>query len=463
MKRSTKLILVLAGLCLVAGGGLLWNRHHHPQGSQAQPAAVEYTCAMHTFISKDSPGACPVCGMDLVKRSAAEAAANSPRLEEHVYLSPSQQVMANLDVTSVMYKPLFKEIDAAGVIAYDQSRQGKASAWVAGRVERLYADSVGAEVATDRPIAELSSPELLSAEEEYLALYREAAPQDKADRAAGSGSPLYRVRQRLRQLGFTDAEFRSLEHSGKPDVRIPGYPSVSGTGVAKEVQEGQFVKAGDTLVAVADLSRVWAELDVYEDEFSFLKAGSSVVLLTRAYPGREFSGTITYIYPYVEPKTRTVRVRVVIPNKTRLLKPDMLVQARIQIPLGTDLAVPAESVIVTGSRSLVWVQTKQGVFVPREIRTGVRFRNDVQVLQGLQKNEVIAANGAYLVDSEARLGMGGRPITAATPTGRESGAGSAAKAAALHPGQKKDDMDMSGMTMDPTPSGDKNGKPVSAH
>jgi len=451
LSARTKLALALAGIFLVLTGYYA-GRHAGPMRPSLNSApSLSYSCAMHPFITKDAPGTCPICGMDLVKNGPEDA--GDLRMNEHVYLSPSQQVMANLAVTNVMYKPLFKEINASGVIAYDQSRQAKTSAWAPGRIERLYADTVGKSVSKDHPVADLSSPELVDAEEEYLALYHETRPQERTGPA--STSPLFRAHQRLRQLGFTDAQFSELERTGTPNVRIPVYPALGGLVISKEVQEGQFVKTGDTLISIADPSQVWAELDVYEDEFSFLKIGQRVVLTSRSYPTLEFSGTITFISPSLDPVTRTVRMRVAVPNQKLLLKPDMLVQARVQVPLGTDLAVPAEAVVVTGSRSLVWVQIKPGLFVPREVKTGVRYRNDIQVLEGLRKDEVVAASGAYLIDSEAQLDTGARPDAAvATRPAATTGPG---RQAAM-PGKARDEMDMSNMHMEPMSSGTRTGK-----
>jgi Cu(I)/Ag(I) efflux system membrane fusion protein len=381
--------------------------------------------------------------MDLVRRSAGLGDSRELSLKEHVFLSPAQQVMANLSVINVMYKPLFKEIRAAGVISFDQSRQGKASAWVAGRIRRLHADTVGTPVRKEQPVAELDSPELIAAEEDYLALFHEPGRSDPA-------SPLFRSRQRLRQLGFSDPEFLALERSGRPDIRIPIYPPLAGVVTSKDSQEGQFVKAGDTILSIADLTNLWAELDVYEDEFPYLKTGQQVTLATRSYSGREFSGRIAFIYPFLDPRTRTVRVRIAVPNQGLLLKPDMLVDATIQVPLGTGLAVPVEAVIVTGIRSLVWVQTAPGVFVPRDVKTGVKYRYDIQILDGLKKDEVVAASGAYLIDSEAQLGQSAGSADADATTAARRPASSATVTA----GAKRsapDDMDVSEMTMTRTP------------
>ena len=415
---------------------------------------VEYTCPMHPFIIKDRPGACPICNMELVRKVSGQADPKDLNLQEHVYLSPAQQVMANLEVVSVMYKPLFKSIEAAGNINYDQSRQARVAAWVAGRIERLPANEVGMRVAMERPVAELFSPDMASAEEEYLGLYHTASQTERVQRLRDPGDALYRAKLRLIQLGFSDVQFRELEKRAKATVRVPVYPPMNGVITGKDVQEGQYVKAGDSLFSIADLNQVWGELDVYEDEFPYLKVGQQVTLISRSYPNREFGGRITYIYPFLNPKTRTNRIRVVIPNQQALLKPDMVVKAVIQLPLGTDLVVPAEAVVTTGDKNLVWIQVKPGVFVPREVKTGVRYRYDIQILSGLKKDDAVAANGAYLIDSEAQLKPGGRQVTGGQDTAPPSV--SAPRNDVLepvrHPAGSRDGMDMGDMDMTTLPS-----------
>jgi Cu(I)/Ag(I) efflux system membrane fusion protein len=437
MKTKHTRLWIIAAVCLLAVAAGYGYRHWHGGGSKPNAATglVQYTCPMHPFIVRDQPGICPICRMELIRKGPGESDSGTGTMpfKEHVYLSSDQQVMANVELTSVMYKPLFKIIDAAGIITYDQTRQGKVSAWVAGRIERLHADTVGTAVTKERPVAELNSPELTTAEEEYLVFYRQALHAGRGSRPEDADTPLRRADRRLRRLGFMDAQFRELEKTGAAHVRIPLYPPISGIVTANQVQEGQYVQAGDLLMSVADLSRIWAELDVYEDEFPFLKTGQDVGLTTRAYPGKEFKGRITFLAPFLDPKTRTVRVRVTIPNHELLLKPEMMVQATIQIPLGTDMAVPAEAVVVTGRRTVVWALDRPGVFVPREVKTGVRYRNDIQILDGLKKDDLVAASGAYLIDAEAQFQTaGGRNDEASKP----APAASAPREAAISPGGK---------------------------
>jgi Cu(I)/Ag(I) efflux system membrane fusion protein len=417
MFNQQKKILVglVVLLAILAGGYTAWHPFDGAPRSQASSQAAQYTCPMHSFIIKDRPSTCPICAMELVKKGAATADTKELQQKSHVFLSPAQQVMANLEVVSVMYKPLFKEIRAAGTVTYDQSRVGKVSAWVAGRLERLHGLNEGATVVKGATVAELTTPELINAEEDYLAAWQEKqrAGADMAE--LDPASLLYRTRQRLRQLGFQDPQFRALEKSGRPTILVPLLAPVSGVIVEQQAREGAYLKIGDSLIVVADLSQVWVDLQVYEDEFPHIKVGQLVRLSSRAYPQQRFNGTVIQLAPALDPKTRTMRVHVAVPNQGQLLKPAMLVESVLQVPLGTELAVPADAVVTTGQRKLVWVQKEPGLFVPREVTTGVRYRDDIQILSGLRKDEAVASSGAYLIDAEVRLQSGTEPAAPSQP------------------------------------------------
>jgi Cu(I)/Ag(I) efflux system membrane fusion protein len=243
--------------------------------------------------------------------------------------------------------------------------------------------------------------------------------------------------ERLRQLGFREEQFDLLQKSIKPSIRIPINSPLSGVVTEKLVQEGQYVNVGEPLFAIADLSRIWVELELFENDSPFIRTGQEVAISSKSNPGQLFHGRVTYIYPFLSPKTRTVRVRVELPNPGMQLKPEMYVSAVIKAPLANSLVVPVGAVMATGKRQLVWVESQPGVFVPREVTTGARSAGEVQILAGLKTGEKVAASGAYLIDSEAQLSRGGE-VTAQPPA-------APVKPAAVP--AHKDEMDMSDMKM----------------
>jgi membrane fusion protein, copper/silver efflux system len=403
------LAVAAVAIVIAAAVGYYSGRHVDRATGPAERGArkIEYTCPMHPFIIADRPGTCPICAMELVRKiEGAPAYDKTLQAVRHVALSPTQQVMANLATAVAVVRPFAKEVAATGIVTYNQERQGKITAWLAGRVDRMLVRSVGAEVVKNRPVAEIYSYEILLAEEEYLLAHKALKLFQSAivpPYTQNSQTSLFDARQRLRQLGFRDDLFDRLDKAGKPIVRIPINSPMTGVVTEKLVQEGQYVNVGDPLFSVADLSEIWVELEVYEDDFPFVRKGEEVVIAAKSYPGVLFHGRVTFIYPFLDPKTRTVRVRVALPNPGLKLKPDMFVNATIKVPLGNSLVVPASAVMDTGKRQVVWVEAKPGVFFPREVKTGTGSAAGVQVLAGLKAGEKVAASGGYLIDSESQL------------------------------------------------------------
>ncbi|HEY5974185.1 MAG TPA: efflux RND transporter periplasmic adaptor subunit, partial [Geobacteraceae bacterium] len=187
--------------------------------------------------------------------------------------------------------------------------------------------------------------------------------------------------------------------------------------VEKYALEGQYVSVGEPLFTIADLSQIWIDLELFESDFSLIRVGQEVSVVSQSYPGQEFHGKVAFLYPFFDPKTRTVKVRVTLQNPGLRLKPDMYVTATIRIPQAQSLVVPAQAVLDTGKRQLVWVETGPGVFTPRDVQTGGRSADMVQVIAGLRAGEKIASSGAYLIDSEAQLNRASEapPAPAANP------------------------------------------------
>lgn len=378
-----------------------------------------WTCSMHPFIIKDKPGTCPICAMELIKKidgSSAEGEAQTVEQKQqadmlgHVSLSPTQRVMANVATVDAKNGTLNKEINAVGIVQYDQSRQAKVTAWIAGRIDHLNVNTVGAIVSKDKPVAEVYSPDLVATQQEFLLAVksRERLKNSSLPSISQNGDGLVASsKQRLMLFGVKESQIAELEKSGKPNIRLPIYTPISGIVIEKMVQQGQYVNVGEVLFNVADLSRVWVEIDVFENEVPYIRVGQKVEIRSAMEHGAAFSGRINFIYPFHDPKTHTVKARVEMPNPGYQLKPDMFVNAIIRVPLVKGIILPATAVIDTGKRQVVWIETSAGMFEPRDVKVGERVEDKVQILTGIKLGDKVAVSGGYLIDSESQLKGGG--------------------------------------------------------
>ena len=412
MNRTMKIVSLAIWIAVAVFSGYIYGRRGvtSPEVAQSQVPEGKYYCAMHPLVIKDQPGNCAVCRMELVKKSAGTRI-TSKELQNvsHVALSPTQQVMANLATVAAVVKPFAREINCTGIVAYNQERQGKVSAWVAGRLDRLLVKSVGSEVRKGAPVAEIFSIDLYNAQVQYLLTYKTIKILNNSVSVPfpiNTQLSLADAHERLRQLGFGDEQFEQLQKSIKPSIRVPIYSPFSGVVTEKFIREGQYVNVGEPLFSIADLSRIWVELELFESDFPFIKVGQDVTIHSRSYPGEPFHGKVKLIYPFLDAKTRTVKLRVEIPNSGLKLKPEMYVQASISVPLADSLVIPVGAVMDTGTRQVVWVESGPGVFQPRDVKAGVRSGKEVQILSGLKAGEKVAATGGYLIDSEAQLSRG---------------------------------------------------------
>ena len=277
-KYAIPLVIIL--LAIAAGGG--WYLWQNKQGSKATDQAQVkqlYTCSMHPFIIKEKPGLCPICGMELIKKidtapKGIVQPVGEPKktdMHEHVSLSEKQRVMANVATAEAKNETLNKEINAVGIVQYNQSRQAKVTAWIAGRLEKLNVNSVGAFVSKEKPVAEIYSPDLVASQQEYLLALksREQLKNSPIASISQNGEGLVgSARQRLLLFGVKESQIAELEKSGKPNIRIPIYSPFSGVVIEKMVQQGQYVAMGEALFNIADLSSVWVEMEIYENEVS---------------------------------------------------------------------------------------------------------------------------------------------------------------------------------------------------
>jgi len=419
-KIAIPLVLIIAASA--AGGAWYLRQKKHPGTATDQKAAQGvqlYTCSMHPFIIKDKPGTCPICGMELIKKidavpgGAAQTAEQKQQADMlgHVSISPTQRVMANVATVAAKQTTLNKEINAVGIVQFDQSRQAKVTAWVAGRIDKLNVNTVGALVTKDKPVAELYSPDLLATQQEYLLAVRsrDQLKNSPIPSISQNGEGLVAsAKQRLMLFGVKEHQIAELEKAGKPNIRLPIYTPLSGTVIEKMVQLGQYVNTGEVLFNIADLSKVWVEIDVFENEVPYVRVGQRVEIRSAVEHSSALNGRISFVYPFHDPKTHTVKARVELANPGMSLKPDMFVNAIIRIPLVKGIVVPVTAVIDTGKRQVVWVETSPGMFEPRDVQVGERVDDKAQILSGLKAGDMVAVSGGYLIDSESQLkGSGG--------------------------------------------------------
>ena len=378
------------------------QQHQH----DGEKAEEYYTCPMHPSVRSDRPGACPVCGMALVKKSAMkEANAKDAESLKAVSLSPTQRVIANVSVVQAQHKQISRDIQAVGIVSYSEPNYKHISARFPGRLEKLYLSYTGQYVRKGDPVADVYSPEAISAQQEYL-LALDSDEQSKiGDQSfASSASQLLdQSKHKLLQWGFTEKQIARLRETRKTNSLVTIYSQVSGTVVKKSVDPQHYTATGDDMFDVADLSSVWIYLDVYERDIRFVVPGQSVQVTIDAYPNEKFSGRVVFIDPVVNPETRTIRVRTEFANQHLKLKPNMYAKATIVVPKASAMVVPSTAILSTGKRTVVWVEVKENTFEPRDVVVGSASEGFTAILNGLGEGDHVVETGGFLLDSESEL------------------------------------------------------------
>lgn len=403
MKMSTVFGVILvstAAICLTTGCG---SRPAASPVRTGNPAAVQaevWTCSMHPQIRQPKPGKCPICGMDLILAGSGETAATAAELE----LSTAAQKLAEVETAPAERRSVTMDIRLAGKIQPDETRVAVIAPRVAGRIDKLAANYVGMAVKAGEPLAELYSPELVSAQQELL----QAAKLPGGGAAADS--LLAATRERLRLWGLTAEQIAGIERAGQVRDHVTFFAPLGGVVVEKNVREGQYVESGMPILTVADLSQVWLQLDAYESDLAWLHTGQAVEFEAEAYPGEKFTGTIAFLAPVLDPATRTVKVRVEAPNPDGRLRPEMFVRAVGHAPLPDEggaapLVIPASAPLVTGPRAVVYVAApdRAGVFEGREVVLGPRAGDFYMVKEGLREGEQVVVKGAFKIDSSLQI------------------------------------------------------------
>ena len=360
---------------------------------------------MHPAYKSDKPGIAPDCGMTLVPKYAEnESMAKMPM--GTVTIPPEKQALAGVRTTVVERKSLVRDIRTTAQIVADETRIAHVHVKVAGYIDKVYVDFVGQLIKKGQPLFTLYSPDLVSTQEEYLIAKRGNATLGNApfqEISEGSQSLLQSARQRLKLWDISDEQIRELDSTGKVSKDLTFYSPITGFVTDRKAFPQTSVTPDTELYTVSDLSTVWANADIYEYEVPFVHLGQRVSLGLSYYPSKTYTGTISYIYPTVDPQTRTVKVRMQIPNPGFALKPQMFADAQLHVDYGTKILVPQEAVLNSGTEQHVFVVHDGGIFEPRKITIGPVVDGKAVILSGLKAGETIVVAGNFLIDSESGL------------------------------------------------------------
>ena len=420
--RSISSLKILAVATLA--GALGWYAARHwpaptPGSAVASGAARRvhhYQCSMHPQIKSDHPGRCTICGMEL---SPILEGARGFDVGEGMVLLPSNSVQViHVQTGLVTRRPLRRAFRFAGIIEDNDARHRVISALVDGRIDRLFVNFVGAEVHRGQPLATLYSPTLLLAEREYLVLHEQLRRGDAPALAAERGRMFEAAAQRLRRLGLSEAQISKLPGKAAEEIHTELEVPVSGTVVARNVYEGQYVKEGEKLFEIADFSTMWFLFDAYEGDLVWLKPGQKVSVTTPAVPGKLFSGIIGFIDPSIRELTRSAKVRVELSNplleeggrERRELYHKLYAEAMVQTDIPEVLAVVRCAVLSPGPAALVYVDRGGGSYEQRRVKLGRAGDDDWEIISGLQPGERVVTSGNMLIDAQAQLNAGSAPL-----------------------------------------------------
>ena len=427
--------------------------------SSEQAVSQKWTCSMHPQIIRDGPGKCPICGMDLIPMPTDTTIGVGTW---ELAISEEAAKLMELETSVVQRKFVTNEIRMVGKIDYDETRVKNITAWVPGRIDRLYVDFTGITVNKGDHMVYLYSPQLISTQAELLQASKavgnlKTGTSDLVRRS--TLAMLEAAREKLRLLGLDAEQIENIESLGKPQTHITINSPMSGIVIHKNATEGMYVDTGTPIYRVADLSRLWVKLDAYESDLPWIRYGQEVEFTTQAYPGQVFKGTISFIDPVLNDKTRTVKVRVNVDNSEGKLKPQMFVKAvvrskvaaggkvmaaemagkwicpmhpdvvkakagtcdicgmalvtteslgfiKTETPEKAPLVIPASAPLITGKRAVVYVQLpnrEKPTYEGREIVLGPRAGDYYIVESGLDEGEIVVTNGNFKIDSAMQI------------------------------------------------------------
>lgn len=355
-----------------------------------------YTCPMHPTIVQQEPGSCPICGMDLVLENSSEREEKEAD-SRSIYIDPVVVQNMGIRIDHVARKDIIRNIRTIGKVELADDRSYSLNLKYSGWIEKIYADKTGMKISKGDPLFQIYSPEIISAQEEYL----------NAVKTFGKDSDLARSSARRLQLwSIPSSHLQQIVAEDNAQKNPEIYTPLSGFVLHKTIQQGSFVQAGKDLYHIGNLDKIWIMAEIYEFDIPFLKSGSIVNLELTNIPGRKLLGYIDYIYPILSEKTRTQKIRIELDNKDHEIKPGMFATLNIESEVYKNvLAVPSEAIIRSGNKQIVFVSSGNGKYEAKEITAGVTDDLDgfTQIIEGLNEQDVVVTSGQFLLDSESQL------------------------------------------------------------
>jgi len=398
--RTFNFILLAGLVAAIATGVASCSKPSGGETANASAGKTLYTCGMHPQIIQDHPGNCPICGMKLTpirKQDTATAAAASTAIA----IDPANIQTMGIRTALVERGPLRREVRTVANVDYDETALADVTTKYKGWIEKLYVDATGALVNPGDPLFDIYSPELYSAQTEYLAALSATAGSPSAEDRALLDS----ARTKLKFYDLSDAQIAELEKSRRAKKTLTVTAPISGFVVEKNVVAGQMVDAGMKLYRLADIGIVWVYAQVYEQDLPAVHLGQEATMTLSYLPDRKFRGRVTYVYPTVDEKTRTARIRMEFHNPGYFLKPGMFATVELVSDLASSaLLVPDSAVLRSGEKNIVFVALPGGRFDARTVALGLPAQDDMdQVLAGLGEGERIVTSGQFMLDSESQL------------------------------------------------------------
>lgn len=404
-----KIYLLIAIIILVLFGVYSYKSffNKHEETAKKEEKKQIYTCPMHPQIISDKPGSCPICGMDLVPVQSIGKKESKDEIEglSKVFVSDQQAKMLGLTYEKSEKREIKKEIITSATIVQDETRLYKINTKISGWVEKLFVNQTGQYVRKGQPLMEVYSPEILSAKEEYISILKSLEKLKDGDSLKNILISLKdSAKERLRLLDVSEEEIEKLEREKRASKTVTVFSPYSGFVLEKMIVEGQRLMMSDVIFTISDLSRVWADVDIYQPDLPYIKVGMPVSITLPYMKNRVFNGKVSFIYPQLNPETRTLKVRLEVENQGYILKPQMYAEARLKYSVGKKVSISESAVYRTGEREYVFVKDKENHLVPTIVKTGILSSDGYyEIISGLSGGEEVLSSASFLIDSESNL------------------------------------------------------------